>query len=235
MTHKSFRFLGMMVMLAASALACNFISQVTSRTGGIQETAQALATGVGEGQGLLATAQAVLTEDGSRLFSTAVAIATEQGSQFFGTAQAFVTQEGPGLIETAQALATEQGPAVKGTVQAFATEQGPELVATAQALATQIAIGTPQVPEDIPLIEGERKNLTSLLGMVAYSTSIPYNDVLAFYLAEMPANGWEIVGDGTYQIPNTAVLNYQKVDRKATVSLSVVDNQTYLLILIQNR
>jgi hypothetical protein len=77
------------------------------------------------------------------------------------------------LIETAQAAATEKGPAVKATLQAFATEQGPEIAATAQAMATQIALGTPQVPEDIPLVAGERNNLVVLLGMVTYNSSMP--------------------------------------------------------------
>lgn len=235
MNQKYFRYLWVIIILASSALACNLFTQVTSRAGEVQETAQSLVTGVGQGQELLETAKAVLTEDGSSLLKTAISMATQEGPQLLDTAQAFVTQEGPALIETAQALATEKGPVVKATVQAFATEQGPEIVATAQALATQLAGGTPQVPDDIPLVEGERKNLTILLGMIAYHTPLPYDQVLAFYLAQMPANGWELVSEGTYQIEHTAVLNYQKIDRKATVSLSTVDNQTYLLILIQNQ
>lgn len=235
MNQKLFRYLWVIIILASSALACNLFTQVTSRAGEVQETAQSLATGVGEGQALLATAKAVLTEDGSSLLKTAISVATQEGPQLLDTAQAFVTQEGPALIETAQAMATEKGPVVKATVQAFATEQGPEIIATAQALATQVAGGTPQVPEDIPLVEGERKNLAIVLGMIAYHTPLPYDEVLAFYLAQMPANGWELVSEGTYQIERTAVLNYQKIDRKATVSLSTVDNETYLLILIQNR
>ena len=235
MNRKPFRFLWVLVVLTTSALACNLFSQVTSRAGEVQDTAQALATGIGEGPDLPATAKAALTADGSRLLSTALSLATEQGPQFLETAQAFAAQEGAGLIETAQSLATEKGPMVKETAQAFATEQGPEIAATAKALATQIAAETPQVPADIPLVEGERENLTALLGMVAYHTPVPYDEVLAFYLAEMPANGWELASEGTYQIPNTAVLNYQKIDRKATVSLSVVNDQAYILILIQDR
>lgn len=235
MKRKMFRYSWLITILACSMLACNLFNQVTTRVGSVQETAEALATGVGDGQDLLGTAKAVLTEDGSRLLKTAVSIATQEGPQLLDTAQAFATQEGPGLIETAQAVATEKGPEVKATVQAFITEQAPGMIATAQGMATQIAIGTPQVPEDIPLVEGERSNLAVLLGMVTYHTPMPYDEVLAFYLAEMPAKGWELVSDGTYQIEHTAVLNYQKIDRKATISMSVVDNQTYVLILIQNR
>jgi hypothetical protein len=224
MNHKPYRILWVLLILAGSALACSLFSQVTDRVGGVQ--------------------------DGSRLLKTAAGFATQEGSQLLETAQAYATQEGPGLIETIQALATDKGPEikatlqalatdkspeVKATIQAFATQQGPEVVATAQGLVTQIAAETPVVPEDIPLVEGERQHLTAILGMVTYSTSLPYDDVLSFYLAEMPAHGWELVSDGSYQIPNSAVLNYQKVDRKATVSMSVVDKQTYLLILIQNR
>lgn len=235
MDRKFIRYLWLVTIVACSMLACNLFNQVTTRVGEVQGSAEALATGVSDGEELLATAKAVLTEDGSRLLKTAVSIATQEGPKLLDTAQAFATQEGPGLIETAQAVATEKGPVVKATVQAYVTEQGPEIVATAQGLATQIAIGTPQVPDDIPLVKGERNNLAVLLGMVTYHTPMPYDEVLAFYLAQMPANGWELISEGTYQIEHTAVLNYQKVDRKATISMSVVDNQTYLLILIQNR
>ena len=250
MNHKPYRILWVLLILAGSALACSLFSQVTDRVGGVQETAQELVPGVVKDQKLLETAQAILTEDGSKLLQTAASFATQEGSQLLETARAYATQEGPGLLETVQALATdkgpevkatlqafatEQGPDVKATLQAFATEQGPEVVATAKGLVTQIAAETPVVPEDIPLVEGERNNLTALLGMVTYSTSLPYADVLSFYLAEMPAHGWELMSEGTYQIPNSAVLNYHKADRKATVSMSVVNNQTYLLILIQNQ
>jgi hypothetical protein len=231
MNRKPFRVLWMIILLAASALACNLFSQVTSQI----DEAQAVATRMGDGKELLATFEAVMTDEGSRLLSTAVTVITEQGPQYLDTAQAFATQEGPGLIETAQAFATQKGPALQDTVQAFATEQGPELVETAQALATQIAADTPLIPADIPLVEGERANLAAILGMIAYSTPMPYDEVLAFYLAEMPANGWELSNEGTYQIPNTAVLNYTKIDRKAIVSLSAVDQRTYILILIQDK
>jgi len=235
MNHKPFRILWVILILAGSALACSLFSQVTDRVGEVQETAQDLVPGIVKDQKLLETAQAILTEDGSRLLKTAASFATQEGSQLLETARAYATQEGPGMIETLQALATDKGPEVKATLQAFATEQGPEIVATAKGLVTQVAAETPVVPEDIPLVEGERQHLTAILGMVTYSTSLPYDDVLSFYLAEMPANGWELVSEGSYQIPNSAVLNYQKVDRKATVSMSVVEKQTYLLILIQNR
>ena len=235
MNRKLFRVLWMIILLAASALACNLFSQVTGQIDEAQETVQALATGMGDGKKLLSTFEAVMTDEGSRLLSTAMTVITEQGPQFLDTAQAFATQEGPGLIETAQAFATQKGPALQDTVQAFATEQGPDMIATAKAVATQVLSGTPQVPDDIPLVEGERANLAVLLGMVAYSSPMPYNEVLAFYLAEMPTNGWELSGEGTYQIPNTAVLKYEKVERQATVSLSVVYERTYILILIQDK
>ena len=32
--------------------------------------------------------------------------------------------------------------------------------------------------------------------MIAYHTPLPYDQVLAFYLAQMPANGWELVNEG---------------------------------------
>lgn len=250
MNHKPYRILWVILILAGSALACSLFSQVTDRVGGVQDTAQVLVPGIVKDQKLLETAQAILTEDGSRLLKTAAGFATQEGFQLLETARAYATQEGPGMIETLQALATdkgpevkatlqafatEQGPGVKATLQAFATEQGPDIVATAKGLVTQVAAETPVVPEDIPLVEGDLQHLTAILGMVTYSTSLPYDDVLAFYLAEMPAHGWELVSEGSYQIPNSAVLNYQKVDRKATVSMSVVEKQTYLLILIQNR
>jgi hypothetical protein len=95
MKRKLFRYLWIITLLASSALACNFFTQVTSRVGPAPETAEALITNVSENQELLATAKAVLTEDGSKLLKTAMSIATQEGPPLLDTAQAFATQQGP--------------------------------------------------------------------------------------------------------------------------------------------
>ncbi|UCH61222.1 MAG: hypothetical protein JSV61_07000, partial [Anaerolineales bacterium] len=154
------------------------------------------------------------------------------------TAQALATEVGDsGLLETAQAYATEQGPALLATAQALATEQGPGLRETTQALATQAALNLGGAPEDIPVVEGERQNFIASSQLVSYFTRLDFQQVVDFYQAQMPANGWSLLEEGIVQAENTATLNYVKADRLASVTLTVnpLDNQTIVVITIQNR
>ena len=140
------------------------------------------------------------------------------------TAQSVATQ--------VQELATDATPLVE-TIAAVATEN-PEVVATIDAVATQ-GFSAGEAPQDIPVVD--QSTVSAFFGsndVVSYVTSMKYQDVLNFYKQKMPDNGWEALRDGTYEIENTAILQYAKPDRTATVTISVnpIDNTVIVGIAI---
>ena len=147
------------------------------------------------------------------------------------TAKAFAT-DNMDFVETVQAVVTEGAPLL-GTAEAYATEH-PEAGQTLEALATQ-GVNLGDAPPDIPVLpEGEIKNFLGSELLVMYSTIQTYSNVLNFYKESMIANGWQIDDDGTYELPETAILNYRKDGRKATVSItsSLIDQTTLVTIVI---
>lgn len=141
-------------------------------------------------------------------------------------------------LQTAQSLAT--GVATSGileTAQAIATEgENSPYVLTAEALATQVGSGGGGVsfgeaPPDIPVIEDHDQFFGSN-DVVTYFTKVDYKTALEFYKKEMPAHEWK-EADGSTETDNTAVLYYDKPDRKATVTISAPVGQTTVQILIE--
>jgi hypothetical protein len=199
-------------------------------------TARAIITQVG-GNNLLQTAQAAATELGdSGLLQTAQAVATEYGPELLNTARAAATEH-PGLVETARAAVTQQAPGFLETARAVASDQAPGLLETARAAATQIAGSIGQIPGDIPLVDGQKDNLFSSDGLVTYFTALTFNEVLDFYKIHMPLNEWSKIAEGSLETTDTAVLIYDKPDRKAIVTLSVnpLDDHTIVLITITKK
>ena len=208
MNKKTFRWLWALTIIAAFGIGCNLVSNVTQRVGGVEKTAQSVATGLQSGREIITTGQALATNIG-----------------------------GNSIVQTAQAFVTEQAPGVEKTVQAFATNQGPGLEQTIQALATQSGSTTGQAPQDIPLVEGDKTNLVTSGTFVTYFTSMDFKSVLSFYETQMPVNGWTKVDNESVQSGNSAVLVYDKPSRKATVTLGVnpTDNSTVVAISISQK
>lgn len=198
----------LLIISLAIGLGCQVVNRAQSRVKGAQATAQALATEVKEKAGVLGTVQAVVTE--------------------------IVESE---AMQTARAVATEKGPALEQTLQAFATQEAPRLEQTANAVLTAIATAKGQPPQDIPLIEGERKNFVSSNLVVSYETTRPYSEVLNFYKQEMPRNGWVAVEEGWVEADKAAFLNFEKDQRRASVSLSVnpINQDTIVVILLSEK
>lgn len=178
-----------------------------------------------------------LVEQGQSAQATVEAIAT-QGNEIAATAQAMATElEGSGFQQTAEALATEleQG-GLAETAQALATEaQGSGLAETAQAVATEGSLTLGEAPDDIPVMEGEKSLFFGTEEVVSYFIDADYDDVLAFYKQEMPANDWQPVASETVEAEGSAVLVYEKADRKAYVTLSQdpVQGNTIVQVTIQ--
>jgi hypothetical protein len=223
MRLKAFRLTWVFLLLGAALLACSLVSNVQEQVGEARGTAQSVATQVDQAQDLLATGQGVATRAvESGLVETAQAVATRAAQAGLDeTAQAFATQfEESGLQQTAQAVITQQLPGLGATAQAIATNQGPGLIQTAQALATQFASSVGDVPADIPLVAGEKQNYNSTEFFVTYSTPLGLAEVLDFYRTEMPNQGWTEIEEGSLETDQSAILNYDKADRSASVVLT---------------
>ncbi|MDW8326457.1 MAG: hypothetical protein RMK99_07820 [Anaerolineales bacterium] len=157
------------------------------------------------------------------------------------TAQAVATgaAEVGELLGTAQAVATDANlDDVAATAQAIATDANlDDVAATAQAMATQAfgGLGTP--PPDIPLVEGETKDVFAMEGILSYSTSLSFAEVVAYYKKAMPDNGWEFQKDASLEMGELAVLNFTRADRDAVVSISVnpTDKRTLVSIVVTQK
>jgi len=253
MNKKTFRWLWALTLIAAFGIGCSLVTNVTERVGGIEKTAQSVATGVQSGREMLSTGQAIVTNvQGNPMVQTAQAYVTEQAPGVKQTVQAFATDQGPSLQQTIQAFATDQGPSLQQTIQAFATQQGPGLEqtvgafltqdapgleGTVQAFATQAGSTAGQAPQDIPLVQGDKTSLITSENFVTYFTSMDFNAVSTFYEAQMPANGWTKVDKESIQNDNSAVLVFEKPSRKATVTLGVnpTNNSTVVVITISQK
>jgi hypothetical protein len=238
MNKKTFRWLWALILIATFGIGCNLLTNVTQRVGGVEKTAQSIATGLQSGRELLSTGQAVATNiQGNPMLQTVQAYVTEQAPGLEQTIQAFATDQGPSLQQTIQAFATQQGPGLEKTVQAFLTQDVPGLAETVQAVATQSGPTTGQAPQDVPLVEGDKTSLVTSETFVTYFTSMDFNAVLSFYKSQMPANGWTKVDKESVQNENSAVLVYDKPDRKATVTLGVnpTNNSTVVVITVSQQ
>jgi hypothetical protein len=99
---------------------------------------------------------------------------------------------------------------------------------TLPALATEFFSG--EAPEDVPVVE-PNENFFGAEGTVSYDTTTAFDEVVAFYKAEMPANGWEDAGNNV-EFGDTAILNFSKDGRSAIVTLSVSQGKTIVLIVV---
>ncbi len=232
------RFLFISCLLAAVSLACSLFTQVYEKPGQVKSTAESLATSVKGGQGLIETGQALATQVlGSDAAQTAQALVTKEGPALLATVQAFATEEAPQMLATAQAYATQSGPGILSTVQNLATEQGPGLIETAQAAATRLAGPANEKPADIPIVEGDKENLFLSEAVVSYQTSLDLSQVLSFYEQQMPVNGWSFQEKESVMSETTAVMIYDKANRRATLTLTrdLASAKTIVVISIQSR
>jgi hypothetical protein len=237
MDRKSnFRILWATSLLVAASLACSLINRPGELLQEVQGTARSVATEFQDKQDLVATVVAIGTQvQGSGFVQTAGALATKAGeSGLLETAAAYATRQGPSLLDTAQSFLTAEGPELQKTAQAFATGQFPGLKDTALAVATQMASSVGEMPADIPLVEGEKKNMLTSKEAISYLTTISFPEVVSFYQIHMPAYGWTKIEPGSVNTQNIVVMNYEKQDRKATVTLTInpLDKSTIVMIVV---
>ncbi len=73
-------------------------------------------------------------------------------------------------------------------------------------------------------------DMTTMGGMVMYTSASSFDDVLAFYQEQMPANGWSDTGDVSVA-SDTAMLSYTKDGRTATITLTSEDGKASVFIM----
>lgn len=155
------------------------------------------------------------------------------------TAQSIATQAGElgELAETAEALATDVDLGdLSATAEALATEANVgDPQATAEALATEPVIGLGETPPDIPILPGDKANYFATKDVISYGVDLGVADVLDFYKKEMTKNEWTLLEDMSVTMGDMAVLQYDKPQRLAIVSITKdpASGQTYVQIVIQ--
>ena len=230
-------------LLVCASLSCSLFSGLGERVSGYQATAQSLSTSVQQGRNLVSTARSVATQvQGNSWVQTAQAVAREQGPSLLATFQSVATQRGPAVQATLQAFATNQLPALLETAQSYATQEGPGLQQTASALATRAANTLGSAPQDIPIIPGDKKDFLSSQAMITYLTPYELSSVMAFYMEQMPANGWNFNPSRSSLEEDFTTLFFEKIGgqadgRQASVVLapSPTADQTIVLIAVQEK
>jgi hypothetical protein len=217
MHRRTYRIAWMLSLLVIVGLACNLFSKV----GQTAQDIQSIGTDIGKGKQLISTVQPFITQ--------------VEGLNLLETLQSFTKNEVPGALETMQAVATVQGVGMVETVQAYATDHAPSLKETGQAMATQLSPG--EVPEDIPVVEGDKTEFYSSQQIVSYGTPLDFQTVLDFYKNEMPAKGWTLVENAATEMENFASLPYDKPTRRTTINITVnqFSHNTVVFITISNK
>lgn len=251
MNRKIFQIAWAAVLVVSASLACNFINGIRQDFGAARNTAVSVLTQADE---LITQAEGLATAfDESGALQTAKAVITEQGPVALSTLQALGTQAAEsGAMQTAQTVLTEQRPEAQATLDALGTQAAEsgamqtaqalitlnagDLLATAMALPTQVYdLSNP--PDDIPLLPAEDiSNLFATESVVSYLTPQEYRSVVSFYEDSMPTEGWSLITSGNLETDKLAIINYEKGNRKATLTIinNIVDLQTAITILIKS-
>lgn len=157
-----------------------------------------------------------------------------------GDLETLVTDLPADLDEGLDTLATDlpsELDDIEGEIDALATEFPDELgdLGDVGDLIDDV-LGSEEAPSDIPLVDDPKEILIESEALISYFTSQDFNFVLSFYQEQMPINGWVETGDSVIN-EDTALLYYEKPDRKVTITLSInpVDDETTVMIIIQDK
>ena len=95
-----------------------------------------------------------------------------------------------------------------------------DIQATMEAVQDEFNLG--DAPPDIPVVEAETENFFASEAFISYTTSLGFDEVVEFYLEEMPENGWNPVNEGLVQTDDGTVLHFKKNGRNAFVTLGII-------------
>lgn len=139
-----------------------------------------------------------------------------------------------GLAETANAALTqavESG--LQETMMAAAT-QAATVIAGAQPTLEAAATQMGEAPEDIPIVEGEVESLLATANLISYQTTMPFDEVVAFYETQMLAQGWAPAEGQNVTQGQTTIATYAKDTRHAVLTITgeASAGKTAVLIVI---
>ncbi len=120
------------------------------------------------------------------------------------------------------AIATQIAPSISkvaGQVQTQLPSLETQLPSLATQIPTLIGVTPGQKPDDIPVMEGNRTEITMSSQAVIYSITSDLKTAVNFYKTEMPKNGWtqDTAASRESDIDTTLVFN--KGNRQATVEI----------------
>jgi hypothetical protein len=106
---------------------------------------------------------------------------------------------------------------------------------TAQAFQEGFESG--EVPPDIPIVDVPVEILMGSKDFLSYTTPLEFETVLMFYQEEMIAFGWEPEEEEAMILGETAILQFHKPDRDASITLATnpQDETTVVMISIQSK
>lgn len=84
----------------------------------------------------------------------------------------------------------------------------------------------PEVPEDIPVMDGATE-VALMANVITFQVSRPQEEVIEYYKAEMPANGWK---SGEGMVP--MMMEFSKGSRSANVIVAEQDEKTTVTIML---
>lgn len=234
MHRKIYQIAWLLSLFVGISLACQLVTGVQEDIGNARGTAGAVST---DAKGFLNQLEGAATHiEESGVLGTARALATQEGPALIETAKALATQaDEKGWKETAQAFATDKGPELLETGQALSTYAPESVLETVQAMATQVFGGGIR-PEDIPLLpKNDILTITENKNTVTFTTSLDFHSVVEFYQKEMLLEGWQAVPSGSLVTGNAAMLQFEKADQAATVTILSASPQTATSVLVNVR
>ena len=86
-------------------------------------------------------------------------------------------------------------------------------------------------PPDVPLLPDHKDTFASP-DMVNYTSGVPFADAIDFYKKEMVANGWNALTDQFYEDDSTALMNFEKPERTAMVTITRENDVSNITIMI---
>ena len=98
-----------------------------------------------------------------------------------------------------------------------------------QSFTIETPAGCDVEQSDLPTMP-DAAELTTMGGMVMYTSASSFDDVVAFYQEQMPAGGWSDTGD-SFVSSNTAMLGYTKEGRTVNITLTAEDGDVSVLIM----
>ena len=98
-----------------------------------------------------------------------------------------------------------------------------------QPITIEPPAGCSAAESEFPIMP-DAADVTTMSGMVMYTSASTFDQVQAFYQEQMPANGWDDTGD-SFTGPGSAMLSYTKDGRTATVTIGGEDGEVSVMIM----